>query len=494
LACTGKCRPGAARVLRGLLNCALVKPSKAMKLKGPHDLLILPNDEWDKCQTPWLSSTASYGLVQYSQGVRSKPEYETYMELERFIRHLIFEDARWRPASFTSVIITFALKDGIRHRFWVNGNLIGMRDYINLDEHDPHGDLRETCLMVKQHPQFESIIELEEYVRSRLPYANQTTQEIQCLTEQIEKRFSIVGKVDVPEFSLRRKAKRDRIVFLLRWDIPRESWGFTSWKAYFELGPYQNVKFLSSRVSCHVYLNSWFQNELPPPWTFEIFPRRVPPLYRLNITKRALTWLQICNDLTLKKTGVILSFEDDPITGMPEDIPDGVSMDMLRQGFDLRPPEPIGGINRVTKADSIDNGLPCGLFLGWRLVPSEASQIILEILSQITIDPNIIPPEVPIAGNCPTGCPRTYRPRIPPRSSDSKSSMMLVMLRDFGYNALKSGFIMKEGEKVDKIKTDPYGIILARKPVLFKNSRAVVDPADLERFVVLDVVKPRVTI
>jgi hypothetical protein len=266
-----------------------------------------------------------------------------YLELERFVRYLAFEDPRWRPAAFASAVITFAPRDGIRRRFWVNGNLIGMRDYLNLDPRAPKGDIRETCLMVKQHPRFESISELEEYIRSRLPYAQQSLEEIRCLTKQIQKRFSVVGNVDVREFSLRRKAKRNRVVFLLRWEVPRESWGFTSWKAYFEVDSEQNIKFLLSRVSCHIDLGSWFQNELPPPWAFGIYPKRVPPLYRLHITKRALTWLQICYDFTLRKTAVLLSLEDDPITGMPEDIPDGVSMDMLRKHFDLSPPEPIGG-------------------------------------------------------------------------------------------------------------------------------------------------------
>ena len=65
---------------------------------------------------------------------------------------------------------------------------------------------------------------------------------------------------------------------------------------------------------------------------------------------------------------------------------------------------------------------------------------------------------------------------------------MLVMLRDFGHNALKSGFIMHEG---DKLSTEPIGTMLSRMPVVFKSSKAVVAAADLERFVVLHVVKPR---
>ena len=60
--------------------------------------------------------------------------------------------------------------------------------------------------------------------------------------------------------------------------------------------------------------------------------------------------------------------------------------------------------------------------------------------------------------------------------------MMLIMLRDFGHNALPSGFMIMEGG--DKLSTEPGRLILSRKPVVFKSSTAVVDPADLERFVV----------
>ena len=73
-----------------------------------------------------------------------------------------------------------------------------------------------------------------------------------------------------------------------------------------------------------------------------MLPRQSSPLHRKGIT-RALTWLQICTDPTLHKLGVIVSIEDDPKTGMPEDIPDGVSMETLNASFNLQPPEIVPG-------------------------------------------------------------------------------------------------------------------------------------------------------
>ena len=66
---------------------------------------------------------------------------------------------------------------------------------------------------------------------------------------------------------------------------------------------------------------------------------------RKNISTRALAFLRICTDQTLKRPAVILSLEDDPVTGMPEDIPDGVSMDALKVAFKLLSPEPLAGIS-----------------------------------------------------------------------------------------------------------------------------------------------------
>jgi hypothetical protein len=105
------------------------------------------------------------------------------------------------------------------------------------------------------------------------------------------------------------------------------------------------------------------------------------------------------------------------------------------------------------------------------------------MLSHMTIDPNIIPPGIPGTLNCRGDETPIYRPRISLRPSEAASRMMLVMLRDFGHNSLPSGFIVDQG--CDSLGQQPGGIILSRKPVVFKNSAAVINPVDLERFVVL---------
>jgi len=279
----------------------------------------------------------------------TKKELEWFGELESFLRYLIFEDQRWRPATNTSVMITLNPKDGMRRRYWVNGNLIGMRESLPNYNGNPIMRIRETCLMIERRPQFPTLQSLEEYVRSRMPYEDIGDQEVHCIADQIHKRFFVVGRSDVREFYLKRKIRfhrnNRRIVISLRWDIPRESWGYSSWRAYFEEDSRGRLYFATSRVSCHIYLTSWLREGLPQPWKFPILAKGGPPTYHKHITTHALTWLQICrNDTMLRKPAVILSIEDDPVSGMPEDNPDGLSLEALDAALNFLPPEQFNGI------------------------------------------------------------------------------------------------------------------------------------------------------
>lgn len=306
--------------------------------------MILPNDRWETYQAQWLSPAPSHSIIQFAHdGLCSLKELDAFLELERYVRYLIFEDTRWRPATSTSAMITLLPKDGVRRRFWINGTLIGMRDLLNSNQSKDTAEVREVCVMIERCPPFPTIQSLEDYVKSRMPYENTSPQEIRCLANQINKRFFVVGRMEAREFFLKRQIRsRNRIVIWLRWDLPGETWGYSSWKAYFKQDFSNNVTFVSSRVSCHIHLQSWFRVRLPSPWKYSMLPRQSSPLHRKGIT-RALTWLQICTDPTLHKLGVIVSIEDDPKTGMPEDIPDGVSMETLNASFNLQPPEIVPG-------------------------------------------------------------------------------------------------------------------------------------------------------
>ena len=342
LACSDKKRPGAERILRRLGASARVNMPKTLQLQGPHDLEILPNDRWDTYQTPYLSNRSSHSLIKFSEIPCSGEVKSSCLELERFLRNIVFDDRRWRPATNTSAIITLQPKDGFQRRFWVNGNLIGMRGAYD----EP---VRETCVMIERYPRFPTLHSLEEYVKARMLYANTTPLEIHAIASQIDKRFFVVGTIDVREFRLLRKVKLNQrtglryLTILLRWELESENWGHSSWKAYFEINSSQEIKFMSSRVSCHIDLRCWAQEALPRPWTFSRLRRSSPPLEHVNVTSRALTWLQMCHSVSLRKPAVILSIEDDPITGMPEDIPDGVPMDRVREALGISPPQHIDG-------------------------------------------------------------------------------------------------------------------------------------------------------
>ena len=116
----------------------------------------------------------------------------------------------------------------------------------------------------------------------------------------------------------------------------------------------------------------------------------------------------------------------------------------------------------------------------WRFVPPEDSISLLKKLSEITDDPNIIPPP-PLQSNGEGSL--LFRPRIPPRPSLVAPSMMMVMLRDFGPGSITSGFIVNGGQGFTK--TTSTAPMILRQTVVFKNSTAVTHPNDLQRFVVV---------
>ena len=116
----------------------------------------------------------------------------------------------------------------------------------------------------------------------------------------------------------------------------------------------------------------------------------------------------------------------------------------------------------------------------WRLVPPDDSLDILQKLSELTSDPNFVPPLPSISD--PGATSLHYRPRISPGAAKLSSQVLLIMLRDFGPLALPSGFIVSQSQGSHINPSD--GPIWQRKPVVFKNSCATIDPADLKRFVV----------
>jgi hypothetical protein len=335
--------PGAERVLRRLVHSAKGKIHRSLVLEGPHDLDILPEYPADRMliQSEWLNSPAT--ILRFD----TQPIGRVCLELERFLRHLVFETSLWGPATNTSAMVTLLPINGYRHRFWINGTLIGLKG-----DHPVQDDtVQEACVLVEHYPRFPTLRSVEEYVQSRLPYDTMSRQEIRSIAEQINKRFFVIGRKLVREFSLKRKVKTIRrskkklIVICLRWELPVQSWGHTTWKAYFEEDLHQEVTFTSSRVSCHVDLRQWvYHITMRFPWSYSILGKgSMPPVDHRNVSTRALTWLRICSDQTLKKPAVILSLEDDPVSGMPEDNPDGVSMDALKVEFKLLSPEPLAG-------------------------------------------------------------------------------------------------------------------------------------------------------
>jgi len=102
----------------------------------------------------------------------------------------------------------------------------------------------------------------------------------------------------------------------------------------------KRVTFIFGRVSCHVNCELGLMNDFLRLGNMMSYLKpRGPPLYHLNITRQALTWLQILDCVVLKKLAVVVSFEDDPITGLPEDIYDGISFEDIKRRFEFGPPE-----------------------------------------------------------------------------------------------------------------------------------------------------------
>ena len=466
------------------MMAAIEKATKELRLDGPHDYDILPNDRWETYQQPYLAKKPVRTVVQFAQSGCPKPEMEACYELESFLRFLIFDCKRWRPATNTSTIITLVPKDGFRRRFWVNGTLLGMRD--------TSGKVREMNLMVERYPRFPTQRSLEEYCWSRLPFDYASEEEIRVLAKNIDKRFGVIGRTDVREFTLRRKVKVNKrtgnklMVIFLRWDMEGEqNWGCTFWKAYLEEDSSRRVSFIFSRVTCHISLRNWIANRLPMPWKYDILLKpRAPPLYHLDRTRQALTWLQILDCVVLKKPAVVVSFEDDPITGLPEDISDGLSFEDIKNTFEFGPPEvrickfSLSGPNKL-------GGVPQEpLKPNWRLIDPADSIRMLWQISRFTNDPNILPPHNTSITFSPDGqlfVPR-YRPRIPLRQSYPTPSMMMITLQPEGVEFL-SGFIEDSTQPTTRMFS--CGPPISRASVAFKSSPAVIDPRDIQRAVVI---------
>lgn len=69
-------------------------------------------------------------------------------------------------------------------------------------------------------------------------------------------------------------------------------------------------------------------------------------------------------------------------------------------------------------------------------------------------------------------------------------SMIMVMLRDFGTDALRSGFIINDGQ--GDIGIQPQGPMLFRQTVVFKHCATIVEPGDMHRFVVITSLIPSI--
>jgi hypothetical protein len=313
-----------------------------LRFEGLHELEITSNEKWESWQVQWLTPGKQYSVLNFGFDFYPAAETAACVELQSFLRYTIFRQERWRPATNTSAIITLLPgPDKIRRRYWVNGTLIGMKG--------PDSTIREACLMIERYSRFPTMYSLEEYIRSRIPYERATNEEIRCIASQLNHRFVLVGRHDVYDFRLRRKVKKQSrcgkklILIILRWDIPHEAWGFSTWKGYFKIDVSGRVTFQNSRVSCHVDMQTWLAGEFPRPWTFPLLERpHQPPADHLGWANGAFTWLQICDDLALRRRGVIVAVEDDPVTGMPEDMSDGVSFERLSDYLEFRPPENVG--------------------------------------------------------------------------------------------------------------------------------------------------------
>jgi hypothetical protein len=345
LPCSEKRRPGANRLLQHLKLTVRGQIPNA----GPHEFEVMTNKRWETYHTPWLSNTVQHYIFDFTQallaGVTSD-KVRMYQELERYIRQLIFYDSRWRPGTDTSLMVTLTSIGGMRHRFWVNGHLIGMIDALRYKCVKGLEGLQEACVMVEHVARFPDMKSLEAYVQSRLPYEHMTQNEVQCIATQIEHRFRVIGRTEVREFELRRKLRRNKtegrklIVISLQWDMNGgEGWGYSSWKAYFREDYDATVKFLTSRISCHIDFQNWKKHKFPSPRRFWRLPSKSPPSTHEQWSTAALSWLQYCFDHTLRKVGIIFSVEDDPNSGLPEDFPEEVNVELIKKGFRLHPPE-----------------------------------------------------------------------------------------------------------------------------------------------------------
>jgi hypothetical protein len=349
LDCGAKRRPGADRLLRRLESSKKNNVQNPLSVEALHDLEILGNERWDEYQRPWVSDEIKHSVLSFGLGLCSFSEYKACIELDKFVQHLVFESGKWRPASNTSVMITLQPIDGFRRRYWINGNLIGWRDFTRNYRQRGIGAVNEICVMIERLPRFPTMKSLEEYVKSRLPYEEVSGREIELVAHQIEKRFKIIGKFEVREFYLRRKPKKNMVTIDLRWAIPPAQWGFSTWKAYFRIRG-DEVFFVSSRVSVHVCNKVWSRHRLPSPWMFWVLGTNVFPRQNIEISAtRPLSFLQICQDLKLQRDGIIFTMDDDPITGLPEDtadVPVEILEKLLREEFELRPSRRIPPFGR----------------------------------------------------------------------------------------------------------------------------------------------------
>jgi hypothetical protein len=156
----------------------------------------------------------------------------------------------------------------------------------------------------------------------------------------------------------------------------------------------------------------------------------------------------------LKKPAVILSLEDDPVSGMPEDNPDGVSMDALKVAFKL--------LELISA-----NGIPGKIDSRWRFVPPDDSNSILEALSHVTSDPNINPPWLPRDN-------AIYKNRVPytPDEESKVPQTLALMLRDFGPQGFPSGWLQPPSPH----NYGASGPVVFRRPVVLKSFATAQSP------------------
>jgi len=176
---------GGERVFRRMM-AAMEKATRQLRLDGPHDFEILPNDRWETYQRPYLAKTPFRTVVGFACCPCSNPEREACYELEGFLRFLIFECKSWRPATNTSLIITLLPKHGFSSSLLGQWHLLGMRDNS--------GMLREMNLMVERYPRFPTLRSLEEYCWSRMPYEMRVKKRFMCWRRISRKGLVLLGR------------------------------------------------------------------------------------------------------------------------------------------------------------------------------------------------------------------------------------------------------------------------------------------------------------